>query len=58
LMLDKERFDGIEIDEAYKIVRLENNAVKEMMCDMVAIKPARARDKNLIENTRVGLRLV
>jgi len=58
LMLDKERFDGIEIDEAYKIVRLESNAVKEMLCDMIAVKPARARDKNLIENTRVGLRLV
>jgi len=58
LLLDKERFENMDIKEALKVIHKERNAVKEMVCEMSAIKPARGKDKNEVVNSKILLTLV
>lgn len=58
LVVDKNRFENMDIKDAYEIVNRERNVVKEMICGMIAIKPEREKNKDLIVNTRIVLTLM
>ena len=58
LSVDKEIFGGLELEEACKIIKEKRNVVKEMVCELIAIKPAREKDKDLVVDTQIELGLV
>jgi SAM-dependent methyltransferase len=58
LLLDGERCAGLSPQEAFKKIRYERNVVKEMICDMRAVKPMREPKRELQKPPEINLALV
>jgi SAM-dependent methyltransferase len=58
LLLDGERCAGLSPQEAFTKIRYERNVVKEMICDMRAVKPMREPKRELQTPPEINLALV
>ncbi|MGZ5233961.1 MAG: class I SAM-dependent methyltransferase, partial [Burkholderiales bacterium] len=58
LLLDGERCAGLTPQEAFTKIRYERNVVKEMICDMRAVKPMREPKRELQTPPEINLALV